>query len=158
MQETHETQVRCLGQEDALEEVMALILSGESHGQRSPAGYSPWGRGHKIRHDLSTEYTHTYTTKVKSVYWRKSTDDVYKTQGLWCPTGVGGGCYSAAETPEAEALLQVQNYLKLCTQAPYQRFFKAIVIDECQLIWKKEHLWHHVGHATRADKRPGKMC
>ena len=48
--------------------------------------------------------------------------------------GLGGGCYSAAETPEAEALLQVQNYLKLCTQAPYQRFFKAIVIDECQLI------------------------
>ena len=41
MQETHETQVRCLGQEDALEEVMALILPGESHGQRSLAGYSP---------------------------------------------------------------------------------------------------------------------
>ena len=35
-----ETQVRSLGQEDPLEKE---ILSGESHGQRSLVGYSPWG-------------------------------------------------------------------------------------------------------------------
>ena len=38
--------VRSLGQEDPLEEGMAttpVFLPGESHGQRSLAGYSPWG-------------------------------------------------------------------------------------------------------------------
>ena len=41
-----ETRVRFLGQEDPLEEGMAthlVFLPGESHGQRSLAGYSPWG-------------------------------------------------------------------------------------------------------------------
>ena len=41
-----ETQVRFLGQEDPLEKGMAThssILLGESHGQRSLVGYSPWG-------------------------------------------------------------------------------------------------------------------
>ena len=43
-----ETWVRSLGQEDPLEKEMAttpVFLPGESHGQRSLAGYSP--RGHK---------------------------------------------------------------------------------------------------------------
>ena len=38
--------VQSLGWEDPLEEGMAThssILAGESHGQRSLAGYSPWG-------------------------------------------------------------------------------------------------------------------
>ena len=41
------TQVRSLGWEDPLEKEMAIhssILAGESHGQRSLAGYSPRGR------------------------------------------------------------------------------------------------------------------
>ena len=41
-----ETQVRSLAQEDPLEKRMAThssILPGEFHGQRSLAGYSPWG-------------------------------------------------------------------------------------------------------------------
>ena len=41
-----ESWVQSLGQEDPLEEGMAThssILPGESHGQRSLAGYSPWG-------------------------------------------------------------------------------------------------------------------
>ena len=41
-----ETWVRSLGQEDPLEEGMAttpLFFAGESHGERSLAGYSPWG-------------------------------------------------------------------------------------------------------------------
>ena len=48
MQETQETQVLSLGQEEPLEEEMAAhssVLAGESHGQRSLAGYSP--RGHR---------------------------------------------------------------------------------------------------------------
>ena len=39
--------VRSLGQENPLEEEMAtttsVFLPGESHGQRSLVGYSPWG-------------------------------------------------------------------------------------------------------------------
>ena len=39
-------QVQSLGQKDPLEKKMAIhssILAGESHGQRSLVGYSPWG-------------------------------------------------------------------------------------------------------------------
>ena len=42
-----ETWVPSLGREDPLEEGMATrssFLHGESHGQRSLVGYSPWGR------------------------------------------------------------------------------------------------------------------
>ena len=42
MQETQETQVQSLNQEDPLEEDVAthpVLLPGESHGQRSLAGY-----------------------------------------------------------------------------------------------------------------------
>ena len=41
-----ETWVRSLGREDPLEKEMAthsVFLPGESHGQRSLVGYSPWG-------------------------------------------------------------------------------------------------------------------
>ena len=40
-----ETQVQSLGQEDTLEKEMATHSSilGKSHGQRSLAGYTPWG-------------------------------------------------------------------------------------------------------------------
>ena len=41
-----ETRVRSLGGEDPLEEGMQptlVFLPGEFHGQRSLAGYSPWG-------------------------------------------------------------------------------------------------------------------
>ena len=42
-----ETRDKFLSREDPLEEGMAthsIILAGESHGQRSLVGYSPWGR------------------------------------------------------------------------------------------------------------------
>ena len=40
-----ETRVQSLGREDPLEERTANpLLPGESYGQRSLAGYSPWGR------------------------------------------------------------------------------------------------------------------
>jgi len=45
-QETQKIRVQSLGQEDPLEEKMQptpLLLPGESHGQRSLAGYSTWG-------------------------------------------------------------------------------------------------------------------
>ena len=31
-----------------------VFVAGKSHGQRSLAGYSPWG-GKRVRHDLATE-------------------------------------------------------------------------------------------------------
>ena len=48
-----ETQIQFLGREDPLEkwQPMPVFLPGESHGQRSLAGYSPWG--HKSRTQLS---------------------------------------------------------------------------------------------------------
>ena len=48
-----DTLVRSLGQEDPLEKEMLptpAFLSGKSHGQRSLAGYSPWGL-RRIGHD-----------------------------------------------------------------------------------------------------------
>ena len=49
--------VRSLGRKHALQRDMAThsrILPGESHGQRSPAGYSPWGRK-RARQDWVTK-------------------------------------------------------------------------------------------------------
>ena len=47
MQETKETWVRFLGLQEPLEKGMATLSSiyfpGESHGQGSLTGYSPWG-------------------------------------------------------------------------------------------------------------------
>ena len=47
MQETPETRVQLLGQEDPLEEGMAAhssTLAWRTHGQRSLVGYSSWDR------------------------------------------------------------------------------------------------------------------
>ena len=52
-----ETQVRFLSREDPLEKEMAIhsgILAWKIHGQRSLAGYSPWGLK-SVRHDLATK-------------------------------------------------------------------------------------------------------
>ena len=38
---------------------LPVFLSGKSHGQRSLAGYSPWG--HKVGHYLATEQAHSST-------------------------------------------------------------------------------------------------
>ena len=57
MQETQEMRAQSLGREDTLEKVMAThssILAGNSHGQRSLVGYSPWG------HRESADSTHTH--------------------------------------------------------------------------------------------------
>ena len=53
-----------MGQEDPLEEVMGtpVFLPGESHGQRSLVGYSPWD--HRVGHDCVTEHTHTHTHRL----------------------------------------------------------------------------------------------
>ena len=67
MQEPQEMQVQCPGQEDPLEEGMTPtpgFLSGESHGERKLAGYSPWG--HKDS-DMTEQITH-FTVNSYTVY------------------------------------------------------------------------------------------
>ena len=62
MQETQETRVQFLGQEDPLEEEMAIhssMIIVKSHGQRSLVGYSPWGC--KELDVTEQEHTNTYT-------------------------------------------------------------------------------------------------
>ena len=59
-----ETRIESLGQEDPLERKMAtpVLLSGKSHGQRNPVGYSPWGR----KESDTTESLHfTSLTRMK---------------------------------------------------------------------------------------------
>ena len=56
VQEAQETWVPPLPREGPLEEEWQptpASLPGESHGQRSLAGYSPWGR--RVRHGLATQ-------------------------------------------------------------------------------------------------------
>ena len=56
-----ETQVQSLGWEDPLEKATAThssILPGEFHGQRSQAGYSPWGRKEVETTELLTVHVH----------------------------------------------------------------------------------------------------
>ena len=53
--------VRSLGQDDTLEKEMgptAIFLHGESHGQRSLAGYSLWGRKEVDTAKLLNTWTH----------------------------------------------------------------------------------------------------
>ena len=62
-----ETRVQSLGREDPLEKGMAttpVFLPGKSHGQRSLAGYSPWG--HKESDATERAHTHTHIYKIDS--------------------------------------------------------------------------------------------
>ena len=61
-----ETWVRYLGQEDPLEKGMAspVFLPGESHGQRSLVGHSPWG--HK-ESDMTEQLRLTYMLYNRSL-------------------------------------------------------------------------------------------
>ena len=68
MQGPQEMQVLSLGWEDPLKEDMAAhsFLPGESHGHRSLAGYSPWGR--KESHTAAvTQHSHTHSHKLSGV-------------------------------------------------------------------------------------------
>jgi len=71
--------VGSLSQEDPLEKEMATcssILAGESHGQGSLEGYSPWGCK-RVRQDLVTE-------QQQQIYWisvfrgRERADTLFK--------------------------------------------------------------------------------
>ena len=66
MQETPETRVRSLDQKDLLEEEMAThssTLAGESHGQRSLVGYSPWSR-------KEWDVTEPLNIHIRTLWWR----------------------------------------------------------------------------------------
>ena len=67
MQEPQETQVQFLGQEDPLEEGTAthssILLPGESQGQGSLVGYSPWGH----KESEATEHAHVHPGKCEVI-------------------------------------------------------------------------------------------
>ena len=68
-----ETWIQSLGWEDPMEEGMPshpLFLPGEFHGQRSLAGYSPWG--HKESNMTEWLRTHTHTLNTKAGLWMKT--------------------------------------------------------------------------------------
>ena len=63
-----DTQVQSLGREDPLEKEMAttlVFLPGESHGQTSLEGYSPWGHKESDRiEQLSNNMLHNMDIRV----------------------------------------------------------------------------------------------
>ena len=61
-----ETWVQSLGQEDPLELwlLTPVFLPGKSNGQRSLAGYSPWGRK-RFGYDLATKTSRIYFAPPK---------------------------------------------------------------------------------------------
>ena len=61
-----ETQIRSLGRENPLEKGMPtlVLLPGESHGQRSLVGYSPWGRKESDTTERLSRHAHPWRTEV----------------------------------------------------------------------------------------------
>ena len=51
---------------------------GESHGQRSLAGYSPWGCK-RVEHNLATKQQH-----LSSHRWTESKDEIYFSNDILC--------------------------------------------------------------------------
>ena len=81
-----------LGQEDPLEwQLASVFLSGKFHGQRSLAGYSPWGLSltwlsnwvytHACIHTHTHTYTHTHThtyTHINKYSWASLAAQIVK--------------------------------------------------------------------------------
>ena len=73
-----ETQVQSLSWEEPLEKGMAthlVFLPGESHGQRSLAGYSPWGHKESDTTAIITHNSakfHFLPVKNPSVFFKKT--------------------------------------------------------------------------------------
>ena len=70
VEESQETQVQSLGQEDPLEEATPVFLPGESHEQRSLMAYSPWG--HKELDTTKVTCTHTCTHGPLEIFTSES--------------------------------------------------------------------------------------
>ena len=119
MQETPETWVRSLGREDPLEEETAthsVFLPEESHGQRSLAGCTPWGRK-RVRHDLATAQQQQQAFETTSTIsgWRErsgglphSSCRLFSMTSRGCPEIGQGGCVgrgyrSGLVTPESQS-------------------------------------------------------
>ena len=85
--ETQEAQVQSLGREDPLEKEMVThsSLLGESHGQRSLTGCSPWGH----RESDMTEHTCVHHTVIVL----SSSEN--RQRKLWGQGVGGGGCWGS---------------------------------------------------------------
>ena len=86
MQETQEIQVWSLGGEDSLEKEMAphsSVLAWQFQGQRSLAGYGPWG--HKVSDTTEQLSTHIeWPTKMPILNGTENNNKFYKKSRLWC--------------------------------------------------------------------------
>ena len=68
MQVTQEAWVQFLGWEDPLEKIILAFLPEKSHGQRRPAGYSPWDCSQSdITKQLNINTQGTWTGTAKRV-------------------------------------------------------------------------------------------
>ena len=82
-----------------------VFLSGKFHGQRSLAGYSPWGR--RVRHNLATEHRHNklrdvtvfYATKISAALplnrprrWWKLNSETNRVGLPWWLSGKESAC------------------------------------------------------------------
>ena len=109
--------LQSLGREDPLNEEMAThcsILPGESHGQRSLMGYSPWGC--RVGHHLTTEHVraHTHTHAHTQVYKNWSGEGFLSSTFVNYKRACQGHLASASiETePCAAAAIDLQHPLK----------------------------------------------
>ena len=81
-----EIQVQSLDRKDPLQEGVAtysIFLPGDSHGQRSLAGYSPWGRKESdMTKQLTLTYSHHAVHQIPITYVKTGNLYLYSTSSL----------------------------------------------------------------------------
>ena len=76
-----------------------VFLPGESHGQRSLMGYSPWG--HRVGHDWATEYTHCTKHIVTLAYFLSVS--LWLSVQLFCP--FSQRCFTSLSSESSQSFL-----------------------------------------------------
>ena len=61
---------------------MPVFWLGKSHGQRSQAGYSPWGRKESDTTEPLRAHTHTHTHTSCATSWNKQWINIIKSEGI----------------------------------------------------------------------------
>ena len=146
MQEMQETWVWSLGWEDLLEkewQPTPVLLPGKLHGQRSLAGYSPWG----LKESDTTEHAESDTTEPKH-YWVPTTSK-----------GVGGSIRHSFNTKQNEMSV-INGMLKVPFggQRKKRLYLFSVLVDvlgkknlKQNLIWQYSW-WCNPGEAAVKQK------
>ena len=77
-----ETRVQSLGQEDSLEKGMVTYLPGEFHGQKSLAGYNPWGLKELDTTEQLTLSFSLFYVKNEKMGWERTFELVEGRRGI----------------------------------------------------------------------------